>query len=89
MLYHMSSLSFAVSTRTWDELGVNRPKTVKLSNGDCGIRGMDEITLFFIFSLHPLETHWEWFIGDDEIPQLAATSLPIMDLCEIEILLCD
>ncbi|KAF2584847.1 hypothetical protein F2Q70_00035591 [Brassica cretica] len=85
----MSSLSFAVSTRTWDELGVNRPKTVKLSNGDCGIRGMDEITLFFIFSLHPLETHWEWFIGDDEIPQLVATSLPIMDLCEIEILLCN
>ncbi|KAL0791606.1 hypothetical protein Bca101_007852 [Brassica carinata] len=70
----MSSLSFVVSTRTGNELEVNRPKTVKLSDGDCGIRRMDEITLFFIFSLHLLEMHWEWFTRDDEIPLLAATS---------------
>ncbi|KAF3597877.1 hypothetical protein DY000_02023245 [Brassica cretica] len=48
----MSSLSFVVSTRTGNELGANRPKTVKLS---------DEITLTFIFSSHLLETHGEWF----------------------------
>ncbi|KAF3486379.1 hypothetical protein F2Q69_00054038 [Brassica cretica] len=48
----MSSLSFAVSTRTGNELGANRPKTVKLS---------EEIILTFIFSSHLLETHGEYF----------------------------
>ncbi|KAF3595357.1 hypothetical protein DY000_02022186 [Brassica cretica] len=58
----MSSLSFAVSTRTGNELGANRPKTLKLS---------DEIILTFIFSSHLLETHGEWF-------SLEATRFPAL-----------
>ncbi|WZY88054.1 hypothetical protein YC2023_044789 [Brassica napus] len=61
ILHHMSSLSLAVSTHTENELGANRTKTVKLSDGGCHVRGMDGITLPFIFFWHLLETHGEWF----------------------------